>query len=47
MAKAKGAKPKAKATPKASAAGGKPKFGSPAWNAKYGVKPFAKKPKGK
>jgi hypothetical protein len=31
-----------------------PKFGSPAWNAKYGIKPFAKKtsaskpkPKGK
>ena len=43
MAKAKKtAKPKA-----APATGGKPKFGSPAWNAKYGVKKFAKGKKSK
>lgn len=40
-------KPKATATPKASpATGAKPKFGSPEWNAKYGIKKLGKgKPK--
>lgn len=45
MAKPK-AKPKTAAAPKA-AAGAKPKFGSAQWDAKYGVKKFAKKTKGK
>lgn len=34
-------KPKPK--PKAKPSGSKPKFGSPAWDAKYGTKKFAKK----
>lgn len=45
MAKAAKRTAKAKAMPKA--AGAKPKFGSPAWNAKYGIKKFTKKAKGK
>lgn len=32
---------------KTAAAGPAPKFGSPAWDAKYGIKPFAKKAKRK
>ena len=45
MAKAakRTAKPKAAAAPKAAASGAaKPKFGSPQWDAKYGVKKFGK-----
>lgn len=42
----KAAKPKAKV--KASAtSGAKPKFGSSAWNAKFGIKKFAAKGSGK
>lgn len=40
----KTAKPKAAAAPAGAA---KPKFGSTAWDAKYGVKKFTKKTKGK
>jgi hypothetical protein len=40
MARKTAAKPKA-ATPKA-AGGAKPKFGSAAWDTKYGVKKFGK-----
>lgn len=36
-----------KAKKAAPSAGSKPKFGSPAWNAKYGIKPFAKGQVGK
>lgn len=43
----KTAKPRMAAAPKAAAGGAKPKFGSAQWNAKYGVKKFAKKAKGK
>lgn len=42
MAKAKAAKPKVMGAAKGAAAAPKPKFGSPAWNAKYGVKKFGK-----
>jgi hypothetical protein len=48
MASAKQRKPgtvKGKPMAGAPAAAAKPKFGSPAWNAKYGIKP--KKAKGK
>lgn len=47
MAKKMPAEPKPKAAA-APAAGAKPKFGSPAWNAKYGVKKLGggKKAKG-
>lgn len=36
-------KPKPKPKPKPG--GSKPKFGSPAWDAKYGIKKFKKKTK--
>lgn len=39
------AKPSKSAKPPAKPSAGKPKFGSPAWQAKYKVKPFAKKGK--
>jgi hypothetical protein len=43
----KAKKPKTAAALKPAAGAAKPKFGSAAWDAKYGVKKFTKKTKGK